>query len=569
MRGTYRRFRGILFVCLILALAFSLAPAALAVDALIDVTDGIEDVAAAPVTDGAVYGGVSGDSVVWSLDTGTGVFTVSGTGPMADVYTDDWIPEMPWSPYQSAITEVIVGDGVTSVGRFAFCRCENLTTVSLPAGLTVIGESAFEDCGLLASCPLPDSLVEIGHGAFCSCAPLADAVIPAGVTAIGGYAFFGCESLTDIAIPAGVAEIGEWAFASCTGLTDIAIPYGVVTIGEAAFADCDGLVRVTIPDSVTSIGDRAFFNCRALRSATVPGGVTEIREGTFAWCESLKSVTLPHGLTAIGELAFLFCTGLTDVTIPDGVAAIGESAFDSCAALRSVTLPASVTTIDAWAFSDCGSLRDIYYTGTPQDWAAISIGEQNEPLAAAAVHFGGSPFEDVPATASYYKYVLWAYSNGIVKGTSATTFSPKAPCTRGQFALMLYRLAGKPDVGDLENPFTDVKSSSSFYRAILWAYSNGIIKGTSATTFHPSRSVTRAQIVLMLYRMAGTPDVSGAENPFADVTETDSCYRAVLWAVRVGVTNGTSATTFSPNMACPRYQLVTFLYRFNGIMDFI
>ena len=180
-----------------------------------------------------------------------------------------------------------------------------------------------------------------------------------------------------------------------------------------------------------------------------------------------------------------------------------------------------------------------------------------------------SPFDDVPATVSYYKYVMWAYENGIVKGTSATTFSPNADCTRGQFAIMLYRLAGRPDVGGVENPFTDVRPGDACYRAVLWAYSAGIIKGTSATTFSPGGSVTRGQIVTMLYRMAGRPAVTGNANPFTDVKPSDACYRPVLWAVETGVTKGTSATTFSPNRPCRRYQLVTFLYRFNEIMRYI
>ena len=180
-----------------------------------------------------------------------------------------------------------------------------------------------------------------------------------------------------------------------------------------------------------------------------------------------------------------------------------------------------------------------------------------------------NPFSDVPESVSYFKYVAWAYNNSIVKGTSQTTFSPNADCTRGQFALMLYRLAGKPDVTGVTNPFKDVKQSASYYKAILWAFDQGIIKGTSATTFNPNGSVTRGQIVLMLYRMAGKPTVTNTTNPFTDVSNSDSCYKAVLWAVEQGITKGTSATTFSPDKNCTRYQLVTFLYRFNDLMQYI
>ncbi len=181
----------------------------------------------------------------------------------------------------------------------------------------------------------------------------------------------------------------------------------------------------------------------------------------------------------------------------------------------------------------------------------------------------GVIFDDVPIDVAYYRYVRWAYVNGIVKGTSATTFSPDDDCTRGQLALMLYRLAGKPDVSGVSNPFRDVKRSDPYYKAVLWAYSEGVVKGTSKTTFNPDGTVTRGQIALMLYRMAGRPAVTGLGNPFTDVSKSDPWYAAVLWAADAGVTKGTSPTTFSPAASCARYQLVTFLYRYNELYHLI
>ena len=233
------------------------------------------------------------------------------------------------------------------------------------------------------------------------------------------------------------------------------------------------------------------------------------------------------------------------------------------------------------AVSEYANPESYYYT---QDESAYFDASMMQPISQSTFNtfvnsfqvtpfditpFSQYPFTDISTSDSYYNAVMWAYMNGIVKGTTATTFSPKADCTRGQFALMLYRLAGKPDVSGLPNPFKDVKKSDSYYKAILWAYNEGIIKGTSATTFNPSGSVTRGQIVLMLYRMAGKPTVTNTTNPFTDVSKSDACYKAVLWAVEQGITKGTSATTFSPNKNCTRYQLVTFLYRFNDLMQYI
>ena len=172
------------------------------------------------------------------------------------------------------------------------------------------------------------------------------------------------------------------------------------------------------------------------------------------------------------------------------------------------------------------------------------------------------PFDDVAGSDSYYTSVAWAYYNGVVKGTSATTFSPAENCTRGQFVLMLYRLAGKPDVSGTANPFRDVKKTDPYYKAVLWAYSEGIIKGTGATTFSPNSPIRRGQLMLMLYRLAGKPEANTSNNPFTDVEKSDSCYKAVLWAYQTGLTKGTSATTFSPSANCTRGQLVLFLYRF-------
>ncbi len=172
-------------------------------------------------------------------------------------------------------------------------------------------------------------------------------------------------------------------------------------------------------------------------------------------------------------------------------------------------------------------------------------------------------FDDVQdASASYYGPVYWAYDNGITTGTTATTFSPSATCTRGQFVTFLWRLAGQPIVST-DNPFTDVTdTSASYYYAVLWAVKNGVTKGTSETTFSPSQTITRAQAVTMLYRYAGEPAVS-ASSSFTDVTNTSaSYYYAVQWAVQNGITNGTSKTTFSPSSPCTRGQMVTFLYRF-------
>lgn len=169
-------------------------------------------------------------------------------------------------------------------------------------------------------------------------------------------------------------------------------------------------------------------------------------------------------------------------------------------------------------------------------------------------------FTDVADKAYYRDAVEWAVENGITKGTTATTFSPNATCTRAQAVTFLWRAAGSPAPETSAMPFTDVPVGSYYYDAVLWAVENGITKGTSDTTFSPNMTCTRAQIVAFLWRSEKSP-AAGTANPFADV-KPDAYYAdAVLWAVKENITKGTTSTTFSPDADCTRAQIVTFLWR--------
>ena len=174
-------------------------------------------------------------------------------------------------------------------------------------------------------------------------------------------------------------------------------------------------------------------------------------------------------------------------------------------------------------------------------------------------------FSDVTDTASYYyDPVYWAAANGITTGTSDTTFSPNASCTRGQIVTFLWRAYGSPEPTTASTRFKDIKAGAYYYKAVLWAVENNITTGTSATTFAPNAVCTRGQIVTFLWRAEGKPRPASSSNPFKDIKKSDYFYDAVLWAVGKGITTGTSATTFSPNATCSRGQCVTFLWRAKG-----
>ena len=168
-----------------------------------------------------------------------------------------------------------------------------------------------------------------------------------------------------------------------------------------------------------------------------------------------------------------------------------------------------------------------------------------------------NPFADVNTGDYYFDAVLWAVDNGITSGTSATTFSPNAVCTRAQMMTYLWRAAGSPRAS-AANPFTDLSAGDYYYDAVLWAVEKGITGGTSATTFSPDAPVTRGQTMTFLWRAAGSPVVSGSS--FGDVAAEAYYADAVTWAVREGITAGTGPSTFSPDQGCTRAQTVTYLY---------
>lgn len=171
----------------------------------------------------------------------------------------------------------------------------------------------------------------------------------------------------------------------------------------------------------------------------------------------------------------------------------------------------------------------------------------------------GVNFRDVAQNAYYYDAVQWAVEKGITEGTSATTFSPDASCTRAQMVTFLWRAAGSPAPKSAANPFKDVSANDYYYSAVLWAVENGITSGTGADTFSPGATVTRGQTVTFLYRAAGSPAVSGGS--FSDVAADAYYANAVAWASQHNITSGVGNGNFAPNADCTRAQIVTLLYR--------
>ena len=179
-----------------------------------------------------------------------------------------------------------------------------------------------------------------------------------------------------------------------------------------------------------------------------------------------------------------------------------------------------------------------------------------------------NPFIDVKTTASYFSHLMWAVRNGVIKGKTETTFDPDGNCKRCDLAVMLYRMYGKPSVSGQTIPFTDVPKSAYYYNAVVWAYNKGYIKGTSSKKFNPNGTITRQDMVVILWRINGSKVVT-VTNPFKDVDESSYAYKAIMWAYKNNITSGTTRTTFSPKDNCLRYQLAVFLNKFNNIVHVI
>ncbi len=416
---------------------------------------------------------------------------ISGTG---DMYNWSGYLKTPWYSELSLIRNIIIEDGVTSIGDYAFSNCTELKSLKIPDSLISIGNYAFYCCRNITNLTLPDSLKSIGNYAFYCCGNITNLTFPDSLKSIGNYAFYCCHNLTSILLPDSLTSISDYVFYGCTGLTSIKIPESVTIIGDSAFYSCEYLTNVTIPYSVrqigneafrdcyrittayypgsftdwkkisigsinsyltnrivcecnsgrpyylpgkcgsnltyilyadgeliifgtgnmynwagysdapwysnrssinainisngvTGIGDYAFENCSKLSNITIPESVTSIGDYAFKNCSKLSNITIPERVTSIDEGVFKGCNNLASVTIPESVTRFGDYAFNDCTSLTSLTIPESITSIGDYAFYGCISLNDIYYSDTEDEWNAITVGINNDPIINANIHY--------------------------------------------------------------------------------------------------------------------------------------------------------------------------------------
>ncbi|MBO5060224.1 MAG: leucine-rich repeat domain-containing protein [Clostridia bacterium] len=322
------------------------------------------------LTASAASGGTCGNNLTWTLNS-SGTLTISGTGDMTDYVLSSYVP---WYSSITDIKDVIISNGVTAIGEYAFYECSNLISVTISDSVTAIGAYAFYKCSSLVSIDIPANVVAIGRGSFQHCESLADITIPQNLTSVAEYAFYNTKwyndqpdgvlyvgniahtckgrEITDISLKTNTINISDYCFEHQFNLVSITIPNSVTSIGAYAFSGCRSLTDITIPGSVTLIGEYAFESCRGLTNLTIPGSVTSIGTGTFDNCQGLSDIKLPNSITSIGISAFYNCTGLTDLTIPNSVTSIGGQASNGCSNLKNITIPGSVEFVGYLAFGN-------------------------------------------------------------------------------------------------------------------------------------------------------------------------------------------------------------------------
>ncbi len=506
----------------------------------------------------------------------------------------------------SKLTGLSIPKGVTGIGDFGLAG-NGLTAITLPDGLQSLGRGAFDSCASLTNTTLPAAITAVPGKCFADCTKLLNVKYAGTVTAIGDLAFESCKALTAAPIPETVTEIGASAFTGCTALTDVTIPAGVSTIPEDCFRGCTALADIDLPSTVTSVGHNAFTDCTALKDVRCYGAAPAVEPGNSE-AHSFEPATVTvhynpamnwtldadgkwQGYTVSDKGA---CThtdyDTTERTVPAtcGEAGRVDTICSNCGEVISTrelpptgahdwgngvvtTAPAETTPgVRTFTCTVCDQTRteaipatgahDYRFTTTVAPTctdggydlytcSGCGATERRNLTDAAGHKWDGctvttAPTETTPGVRTFTCTVCSQTRTEAIPATGASTCTGGPSCP----SYGLHDVAG-PDYWA--------------HKGIDYCVRNRLMSGVGAGTFSPDTACTRAQIVKILYNLSGNQtDYSYYYLPFTDVAPGAWYYNAVAWAYCNDVTSGTSATTFTPNAAITRQQLVTFLYRY-------
>ena len=545
----------------------------------------------------------------------------------------------------SKLTGLSIPKGVTGIGDFGLAG-NGLTAVTLPDGLQSLGRGAFDSCASLTNTTLPAAITAVPGKCFADCTKLLNVKYAGTVTAIGDLAFESCKALTAAPIPETVTAIDKAAFTGCTALTDVTIPAGVSTIPEDCFRGCTALADIDLPGTVTSVGHNAFTGCTALKDVRCYGAAPAVEPGNSE-AHSFEPATVTvhynpamnwtldadgkwQGYTVSDKGA---CThtdyDTTERTVPatcgeagrvdticsncgevistrelpptgahdwdDGTVTTaptettpGVRTFTcrGCDQTRTETIPATgahdyrfTKTVDPtctdggydlYTCSGCGATERRNLTdaaGHKWDGGTVTTAPTvttpgvrtftctvcSQTRTEAIPATGASTCTGGPSCPSYglhdvagpdywaHKGIDYCVRNRLMSGVGAGTFSPDTACTRAQIVKILYNLSGnQTDYSYYYLPFTDVAPGAWYYNAVAWAYCNDVTSGTSATTFTPNAAITRQQLVTFLYRytVKYAPEFTGNAAPISAFPDAGSVANWAYAAMSWAVGNG-------------------------------
>lgn len=422
----------------------------------------------------------------WMFKNGKLMITGIGDMEVAGA-SSDAAEEYPWKEYKNVITDLVVGEGITSIGADAFGEFKSLRTINLPSSLTKIESLAFTDCDALNRVELPENVTEIGNYAF-SGSGLKEVLFSKNskMVRVGDYAFHTCENLEKVVFHQKLERIGEWSFANCKALADINFPDNLNAIEEGAFYNCDALKEpLVLAENINSIGNCAFQDCDNLDMVEIYGEVS-IGDEAFEGCNNLTTLKLGDKVKEVRFRTFYGCFSLQDVIIGSGLEKIGTYAFFDCSALTSFKIYSMNTGFQQDSFPSFGKVVFYAFEGSTAERFANGHIISYEPLTTL----------EVPTNRKIVNVVsgVHVYWNDVIGVKDYTLYrSQKADCEYKQIKVNI-----------TNNHFIDTtaQSGKTYYYKV-------VAKNNSA-----SSEMTDAQRITFVE----TPDITSRYNKAAGIT---------------------------------------------------